>query len=62
MLTDYVLAGAAMFFAVLRARLTLHTHFNHNDLFHLIQIPALYLFLRGGLLLTDHKEKAVQDS
>jgi len=41
---------------------SLHEHFNHNDLFHLIQIPALYLFLRGGLLLTDHKEKGVQDS
>ena len=40
---------------------SLHEHFNHNDLFHLIQIPALYLFLRGGLLLTDFKEKDVQD-
>ena len=42
--------------------MSLHEHFNHNDVFHLIQIPALYLFLRGGLLLTDHQEKAVQDS
>ena len=39
---------------------SLHEHFNHNDLFHLIQIPALYLFLQGGLLLTDHKEQEVQ--
>ena len=40
---------------------SLHEHFNHNDLFHVIQIPALYLFLRGGLLLTDSKEKGTQD-
>ncbi len=26
-------------------------HFNHNDLFHLVQMGALYLFYRGGLLL-----------
>jgi hypothetical protein len=24
--------------------ISLHEHFNHNDIFHLIQIPALYLF------------------
>jgi len=36
--------------------ISLHEHFNHNDLFHTIQIPALYLFLRGSLLLTDHKD------
>ena len=42
--------------------ISLHEHFNHNDIFHLIQIPALYLFLRGGLLLTDHKEKGNQKS
>jgi hypothetical protein len=34
-------------------RLALHRHFNHNDLFHVIQIVALYLFYRGGVLLVD---------
>ena len=34
-------------------RLSLHRHFNHNDLFHVIQIVALYLFYRGGTLLVD---------
>ena len=42
--------------------ISLHEHFNHNDLFHVIQIPALYLFLRGGLLLTDSKKKEIQHS
>jgi hypothetical protein len=30
-----------------------HPRFNHNDLYHLVQIGALYLFYRGGLLLGD---------
>jgi hypothetical protein len=34
-------------------RVSLHRHFNHNDLYHLIQIVALYLFYRGGTLLVD---------
>ena len=29
----------------------LHRHFNHNDLYHLVQGVALWLFYRGGLLL-----------
>jgi hypothetical protein len=27
--------------------------FNHNDLYHVIEIVALYLFYRGGVLLVD---------
>jgi hypothetical protein len=34
-------------------RLSAHRHFNHNDLYHVIQIVALYLFYRGGTLLVD---------
>jgi hypothetical protein len=34
-------------------RVALHRHFNHNDLFHVIQTIALYLFSRGGALLVD---------
>ena len=30
-----------------------HRHFNHNDLFHVIQMSALYLLYRGGTLLVD---------
>jgi len=54
--------GVSLIAAGVQAKgISLHEHFNHNDLFHVIQIPALYLFLRGGLLLADHKEKDVQD-
>ena len=31
----------------------LHRHFNHNDLYHVIQIGGLYLFYRGALLARD---------
>ena len=34
-------------------RLALHRHFNHNDLYHVIQMAALYAFYRGGALLVD---------
>ena len=32
------------------ARLAPHPHFNHNDLYHVIQMAAFYLLYRGGLL------------
>ena len=38
------LAGAL----VQRSGLRFHEHFNHNDLFHLIQIGGLYAFYRAG--------------
>ena len=34
-------------------RVSPHRWFNHNDLFHVIQIVALYMFFRGGSLLVD---------
>mgnify|MGYP001591869940 CR=1 FL=1 len=42
--------GAA---AVQAAQIRLHEHFNHNDLYHVIQMSALYLFYRGSRLLRD---------
>lgn len=35
---------------VQQQRFALHQHFNHNDLYHLIQIAGLWLLYRGGLL------------
>ncbi len=32
----------------------LHKHFNHNDIYHLIQIASLYFIFKGSLLLTDY--------
>lgn len=52
----FILAGIAISFmgaAVQAARLGLHEHLNHNDIYHLIQMAALYFFYRGGLLLRD---------
>ena len=40
-------------------KVKLHRHFNHNDLYHLIQIGACYLFYRGGRLLEDHRDRTV---
>jgi len=34
-------------------RMALHRHFNHNDLYHVIQAFALYAFYRGGAQLVD---------
>jgi hypothetical protein len=31
----------------------IHKHLNHNDLFHLVQMPAMYLIYRGVLLFKD---------
>lgn len=32
---------------------SLHKHFNHNDIYHIIQMIAVYAFFRAGLLLRD---------
>lgn len=37
---------------VQQSGLTLHRHFNYNDLYHVIQLVALWLLWRGGRLLT----------
>lgn len=41
-------AAAVQFYGV-----TLHEHFNYNDLYHVIQIAGMVLFFRGGELLRD---------
>lgn len=44
--------------AVQASGLTLHHHFNHNDLYHVIQLIATYLLYRGGSSLVDRGERA----
>ena len=41
---------------VQQRKLSFHRHFNHNDVYHLIQIGACYLFYKGGKLLQDRRE------
>lgn len=52
----WILAGVAIsvIAAVLQYfRIAPHQHFNHNDLYHVVQIAAMALFYRGGKLLRD---------
>jgi len=54
--TGWLIGGVAVSLvaALIQARrIAVHRHFNHNDLYHLIQIVALYLVFRGGSLLVD---------
>jgi hypothetical protein len=50
-----LIAGVLVAFlaaAVQQSGLDLHRHFNHNDLYHLVQLAALWLFYRGALRQT----------
>lgn len=38
---------------VQRSGLALHVHFNHNDLFHVLQSLGLWCYARGGAFLED---------
>jgi hypothetical protein len=40
---------------VQQSGLTLHRNFNHNDLYHVIQLVALWLLYRGGKLTSPSK-------
>ena len=39
----------------------LHRHFNHNDLYHLMQLGACYLFYRGGRRLRDRRDGTARE-
>ncbi len=52
----WIVAGVLVSFAgaaVQQSGFTLHRHFNHNDLYHVIQMAGVYLLYRGGSLLKD---------
>jgi len=44
---------SALAAAVQASGFALHRHFNHNDLYHVIQIVAMALFFKGAVLLRD---------
>ncbi|MEX1018848.1 MAG: hypothetical protein WDZ49_04275, partial [Litorilinea sp.] len=44
--------------AVQQAGLNLHTHFNKNDLYHVIQAVGFYLLYRGASQLDDRNESS----
>lgn len=50
----WIIAGILISFAAAGIQLsgfTLHKNFNHNDLYHVIQMIAMYLLYKGGTLL-----------
>lgn len=52
----WIAAGVAVSFAaaaVQQSGFALHRHFNHNDLYHLIQMAGLVCFFRGARKLRD---------
>ncbi|MCP4931246.1 MAG: hypothetical protein GY912_04625, partial [Candidatus Marinimicrobia bacterium] len=34
-----------------------HQHFNHNDIFHVIQIVGMYIIYRGVMMITNYGYK-----
>jgi hypothetical protein len=57
----WILAGVlvsmlgALFY---QGRVSIHPHFGHDDLYHVIQTGAMYLLYRGGLLLREREATA----
>ncbi len=54
----WIVSGILLLFAaagIQRTGLALHQHFNHNDLYHIVQMAAVYLLYRGGRELRDRR-------
>jgi uncharacterized protein DUF6962 len=52
----WLLAGVAVSLVAVLVQMrhiAFHRHFNHNDLYHVIEMVAVYLFFRGAALLVD---------
>lgn len=52
----WIIAGVLVSFAaagIQQSGFSLHHNFNHNDLYHVIQIGAVYLFYKGARVLKD---------
>jgi len=52
----WIVAGVLVSFlsaAIQRSGIALHQHFNHNDLYHVVQLLGLYLLYRGVAQLRD---------
>ncbi len=52
----WIIAGVLLSFGAAGIQLSgfeIHEHFNHNDLYHIVQMGAVYLLYRGARLLRD---------
>ncbi len=45
--------------AIQTQKISFHDHFNPNDLFHVMQMAAFYLFYRGGKLMVPSRKQNV---
>lgn len=55
---SWTIAGILVSFTAVgiqQSGIQLHKNFNYNDIYHVIQMGAMYLLYRGGLLLQDKK-------
>ena len=51
-----IIAGimvSALAFVIQQSSLDIHKHFNHDDLFHCVQMVAMYIFYRAAKVLFD---------
>jgi hypothetical protein len=58
---NFMMLGVVISFigaGVQQSGFDLHHHFNHNDIYHVIQMLGNYMFYRGVLLLKDRKHVA----
>jgi hypothetical protein len=58
----WILAGVlvSMLAALFQqGRVSVHPHFNHNDLYHIIQMGAMYFLFRGGMLLRAQEASGI---
>ncbi len=56
----FMIGGVLISFAaaaVQASGFAIHRHFNHNDLYHVIQMLGIYFFYRGALKLRDYQVK-----
>lgn len=52
----WIIAGVLVSFGaagIQQSGFDIHQHFNHNDLYHIVQMGAVYLLYRGACLLRD---------
>ncbi len=49
---------SAIGIALMVTKVSIHQHFNYNDLYHLIQMLGLWCFYRGALILHGLEQPA----
>ena len=53
---EWIIGGVLVSFGaagIQQSGIALHQHFNHNDIYHVVQMAGVYLLYRGARLLRD---------